>query len=351
MTQTKYRAILQALLASVFFAASAPVAKALLFRVDPVMLAACLYLGSGLGLLVLKITLYRLKPNAEAHLVKADLPWLLGAILAGGIAAPIVLMYGLRNTSASTASLLLNFEGIATSVIAAGMFREALGKRVWMAVLLVCTASIILSWDRSEKMNVSIGALGIVTACILWGLDNNLTRHISAKDPVMITIIKGIAAGMVSLSLAIVLGNRLPSLRHLGMALTLGFFAYGLSIVFFIMALRNLGAARTSVYFGTAPFIGALFSCVLLKEVPGVLFLLAMPLMIAGAFCLLVEKHDHAHTHPPIEHDHIHDHDDEHHEHDHEPTSDGFHSYRHRHDPITHSHPHTPDIHHRHTHG
>jgi drug/metabolite transporter (DMT)-like permease len=350
MAHTKYRAITQAFLASLFFATSAPIAKTLLIEVDPVMLAALLYLGSGFGLLLLKVTLLRMKPNAEAHLTKTDMPWLIGAILAGGIAAPIVLMCCLRSTSASTASLLLNFEGVATSVIAAIMFREALGKRVWLAVMLVTVGSILLSWDRSEAMRFSIGAFGIVAACTLWGLDNNLTRHISAKDPVMITMIKGIGAGVVSLGMAILLGERLPSLRHISVAVVLGFFAYGLSIVFFITALRHLGAARTSAYFGTAPFIGALLSCAFLKEAPDASFLFAVPIMIAGAICLLIEKHEHPHTHPEIEHDHLHDHDDEHHNHDHETITNGFHSYRHKHCAITHMHPHTPDIHHRHEH-
>ena len=199
-------------------------------------------------------------------------------------------------------------------------------------------------------MRFSIGALGIVAACTLWGLDNNLTRHISAKDPVMITMIKGLGAGVVSLAMALLLGERLPGFRYIGVAVVLGFFAYGLSIVFFITALRHLGAARTSAYFGTAPFIGALLSLALLKEAPDASFLFAVPIMIAGAICLLIEKHEHTHTHPEFEHDHRHDHDDDHHNHDHDTMTDGFYSYRHKHSAITHSHPHTPDIHHRHEH-
>jgi drug/metabolite transporter (DMT)-like permease len=350
MVHTHYRAIIWALLASLFFAASAPLAKILLAEVEPVMLAALLYLGCGIGLLLFKVTVHRIKPAGEAHLARADMPWLIGAILAGGVAAPIVLLYGLRYTSAATASLLLNFEGVATSVIAAIMFREALGKRVWTAVILVTLGSIILSWDRTGTLSLSAGALGVAAACTLWGLDNNLTRQISAKDPVTITIIKGIGAGLVSLCMALVLGNHLPSIRHIGMAIVLGFFAYGLSIVFFITAMRHLGAARTSAYFGTAPFIGAMLSFVLLREIPDVSFMCAVPIMAAGAILLLIEKHEHPHTHEEIEHEHGHDHDDEHHSHDHETMANGFHSYRHRHCSITHTHPHTPDIHHRHEH-
>ncbi|MEN6306460.1 MAG: DMT family transporter [Anaerohalosphaeraceae bacterium] len=350
MGHTKYHAITQAFLASLFFAASAPLAKTLLADIDPVMLAALLYLGCGVGLLVLKTAMHRIKADAEAHLSGTDMPWLLGAILAGGVVAPIVLLYSLRNTSAATASLLLNFEGVATSVIAAIMFREAIGKRVWIAVILVTIGSIILSWDRSETLRLSIGALGIIAACALWGLDNNLIRHISAKDPVTITIIKGIVAGIVSFGMALLLGNHLPGIRHIGMAVLLGFFAYGLSIVFFISALRHLGAARTSAYFGTAPFIGVLLSLVLLKEVPDASFMFAVPVMVAGAILLLIEKHEHTHIHEEFEHEHGHKHDDEHHVHDHEMATNGFYSHPHKHCIITHIHPHLPDIHHRHEH-
>jgi drug/metabolite transporter (DMT)-like permease len=259
-------------------------------------------------------------------------------------------MFGLRSTPAATASLLLNFEGAATSVIAAIMFREALGKRVWIAVTLITAASVILSWNIAGNLGFSIGALGVIGACVLWGLDNNVTRHISAKDPLTITISKGLSAGIVSLGIALALGNHLPSFGHIALAVVLGFFAYGLSIVFFISAMRGLGAARTSAYFGTAPFIGALLSFIIFKQLPDVLFLCAMPIMLAGVIFLLNEKHEHAHTHEELEHEHGHDHDEEHHSHDHETISNEFHSYRHKRRAVTHIHPHTPDIHHRHGH-
>ena len=350
MAYSKYHPVVQALLASVFFATSIPAAKMLLGQIDPVMMAALLYLGCGGGLLLFKAVAYRIKPAGQAGLAKTDVPWLLGAICAGGIAAPIVLMFGLRSTPAATASLLLNFEGVATSVIAVIMFREALGRRIWIAVALITAASVILSWDTTGSLRFSIGAIGIIGACVLWGLDNNVTRHISAKDPLAITIAKGLSAGIVSLGIALAIGNRLPSLGHIALAVVLGFFAYGLSIVFFISAMRGLGAARTSAYFGTAPFVGALLSFIVFKQIPDVQFLCAVPIMLAGVICLLNEKHEHAHTHEDIEHEHGHDHDEEHHSHDHEKISNGFHSYRHKHHSITHIHPHTPDIHHRHEH-
>jgi drug/metabolite transporter (DMT)-like permease len=350
MTYSKYHPVVQALLASVFFATSIPAAKMLLGTIEPVMLAALLYLGSGVGLFLFKVVATQIKPTREAGLAKADVPWLIAAIGAGGIAAPIVLMWGLRSTPAATASLLLNFEGVATSVIAAIMFREALGGRIWLAVALITAASVILSWDKTGSLSFSIGAIGIVGACVLWGLDNNVTRHISAKDPLTITIAKGLSAGAVSLGVAVAIGNRLPRLEYIAAAVVLGFFAYGLSIAFFISAMRDLGAARTSAYFGTAPFVGAFLSFIAFKQLPNIQFLCAVPIMLAGVIALLNEKHEHTHTHEELEHEHNHNHDEAHHRHDHEMIPNGFHSYRHKHSAITHTHPHTPDIHHRHTH-
>ncbi|MCI0499952.1 MAG: DMT family transporter [Planctomycetales bacterium] len=297
MTYSKYHPVVQALLASVFFATSIPAAKILLGKIDPVIMAALLYLGSGIGLLLFKVVAHRVKSTDQAGLAKADVPWLIGAICAGGIAAPIVLMFGLRNTPAATASLLMNFEGVATSVIAAIMFKEALGKRIGVAVALITAASVILSWDKTGSLRFSIGAIGIIGACVLWGLDNNVTRHISAKGPLAITIAKGFSAGIVSLGIALALGNSLPSFGYIVLAAVLGFFAYGMSIVFFISAMRNLGAARTSAYFGTAPFIGALLSFIVFKQIPDVQFLCAVPIMLAGVICLLNEKHE-QHAYP-----------------------------------------------------
>ncbi|MHB9068732.1 MAG: DMT family transporter [Sedimentisphaerales bacterium] len=350
MMNFNYRPIAHALLASALFAASVPFSKILLRDVEPVMLAALLYLGSGVGLLLHKAVVRKIKPSSEAGLIKTDVPWLVGAMLAGGIAAPIVLMLSLRITPASTASLLLNFEGVATSLIAAVMFREALGKRIWIAIAVITVASIILTWNRTSPFGFSVGTLGILVACALWGLDNNFIRRISAKDPTTITILKGLVAGSFSLCLAFALNNHLPSVKHILMAAAIGFFSYGMSIVFFISAMRILGAGRTSTYFGTAPFIGALFSFIIFKEFPDVLFLIASSLMVFGVIYLLYEKHEHIHAHDETEHEHGHGHDEEHHLHEHETASNGFHSFRHKHCAITHAHPHTPDIHHRHEH-
>lgn len=345
----------QALLAAALFGASAPIAKLLLGEIAPVPLAAFLYLGSGISLTLIR-GLRRLggqSTEGEARISKADIPWLAGAILAGGVAAPIVLMFGLRNTPAATASLLLNFEGAATTLIAVLVFKEATGRRLWWAVTLITAASLLLSWNTDSEWGVSLGAAGVLGACILWGIDNNLTRNVSAKDPLAIVTVKGLSAGLFSLVLALILRNPLPGLRIILGAMILGSVSYGLSIVSFILAMRELGAARTSAWFGTAPFVGALLSFVLFRDVPNVPFLVSIPIMIMGATLLLGEEHGHLHVHPPVEHEHRHRHEDRHHAHKHtdsEIPPNRLHSHLHRHEEIEHDHPHTPDTHHRHGH-
>jgi len=347
---------LQAIIAAVLFGISAPLAKFLLGNIEPVLLAALLYLGCGFGLLFLRlIQKLAIKQTAkEANLALKDLPWLTGAILAGGVAAPIILMISLNNTPAATASLLLNFEGAATTVIAAVAFKEALGKRVWAAVALITCASIILTWDTNGAWGFSIGAVGVIAACAFWGMDNNFTRNISAKDPVAIVIVKGIAAGTVSLIIALFLGNSIPGLKIVLASLILGFFSYGISIIMFIFAMRSLGAARTSAFFGSAPFIGTIISLLLFRERPEVNLILSLPVMIVGTVFILWEDHVHVHKHERLEHAHRHTHDDNHHIHEHDHEYDGEknkeHTHWHIHEELEHEHPHTPDIHHRHLH-
>ena len=326
----------QAILAAALFGASAPLAKLLLGSIAPVPLAAFLYLGSGLGLLLYRF-LQKLKPHGqtkEAGITKTDLPWLAGAILAGGVAAPIVLMSSLRNTPAVTASLLLNFEGVATTLIAALFFREAIGRRIWLAIFCITAAGILLTGDFQGGWGFSVSAFGVIAACIFWGMDNNFTRNISAKNPQSITIIKGLGAGSVSLVLALTLGNPLPGILIILKAMLLGCFSYGVSVMLFIFAMRNLGAARTSAFFGTAPFIGAILSIILFHEWPGLLFVGVLLIMAVGVFLLLNENHSHRHIHSAFEHEHSHRHDDEHHHHVHENQEipgDGQHSHRHVH--------------------
>ncbi|MFN8527709.1 MAG: DMT family transporter [Anaerolineae bacterium] len=353
MEITQRNATFQALAAAVLFGASAPLAKLLLGQVDPIFLAGFLYLGSGAGILLFKLLRTRSTDSeAEAKLSRPDLPWLIGAVVAGGFVAPIVLMFSLRETAASTASLLLNFEGVATALIAAVVFKEAISGRALWALVAVTLGSILLSWNTESSWGFSLGALGIVAACFLWGIDNNLTRNISAKDPLTIVLVKGLGAGSVSFVLALLLGSPLPPIMTILGAMLLGSLSYGLSIVLFIRAMRGLGAARTSAVFGTAPLAGVVLSLVLFQEAPSLLFGGALVLMIAAMALLLTEKHAHPHHHEAVTHDHRHRHDDGHHNHDHPGMSSRSlaHSHVHTHEALKHEHPHLPDIHHRHAH-
>jgi len=342
----------QAILAAILFGVSAPISKLILAYVDPIPMAAFLYLGSGVVLLLFRI-IQRLNHNfkeVEAKINKGDAKWIIGAIISGGVLAPIILMFSLPNTHASTASMLLNFEGVATTLIAVLAFKEAIGKRVWFAIALITIASILLSWNFIGKWGFSIGALGVVLACILWGVDNNFTRNISSKDPFIIVTIKGIGAGTFSLLLAFITQSKFPGIKLVLGIMLLGFFSYGLSIVLFIFAMRSLGASRTSTFFGTAPFVGTVLSFLLFRELPNVLFYISLPVMILGAILILGEKHGHIHSHNTLGHEHRHDHEDEHHIHKHNEGENVEHSHSHQHENAEHTHSHKPDLHHRHKH-
>lgn len=342
----------QAIIAALLFGASAPLAKLLLDDIQPVMLAGLLYLGCGLGLLALRLfqNFVTKQASKEAGLSAVDLPWLTGTIIAGGVAAPIILMLSLKHTPAATASLLLNFEGVSTSLIALLIFKEALGKRIWSAIGLITLASIILTWDSEGAWGLSIGAAGVLLACTFWGLDNNFTRNISAKDPLSIVTIKGIVSGSVSLCISFVTGGIFPQLSAVLAALVLGFFSYGISIMLFILAMRNLGAARASGFFSSAPFIGAVISLLLFREWPGITFLISFSIMLAGIALILWEDHRHLHRHERFEHEHRHKHADGHHNHPHNKDTSEEHSHWHIHEELEHQHLHMPDIHHRHAH-
>lgn len=332
-----------------FFGASAPFAKLLLGDISPIYLAAFLYLGSGTGISLLKLSQKITRPSQqlEAGIRKADIKWLAGAIISGGVMAPIVLMVSLQNTAASTASLLLNFEGVGTTLIALLFFKEAISCRAWMAILVITLASIFLSTNFSEGFGVSLGALGVVLACVLWGLDNNLTRNISGKDPLVIVAWKGLVAGTFSFFLAFMLGNSPPSFTSIALTMGLGFISYGLSTILFILSMRGLGAARTSAFYGTAPLAGVLLSIFIFRESPSISYIIAGLLMIGGALLLINEEHSHFHAHTALMHEHSHKHDDSAHRHD---TSLERHSHEHEHLMEEHQHDHMPDIHHRHEH-
>ena len=354
MPSKKVSPPLLALLAAVLFGFSTPLAKWMLGETDSVMLAAFLYLGSGLGVSLLLWMQKRAAKDqpVEAKITKKDIPWLLGAVACGGVAAPVLLMIALRHSSAASASLLLNFEGAATALIAALLFKESVGKRTVLAITLITLASILLSWNPSGSWNFSLGALGILAACALWGLDNNFTRNISAKNPLEIVAIKGLAAGSFSLLLGLALSRPLPDVRQILLAMFIGFICYGCSIVLYVLALRRLGTARTSTLYGVAPFVGAVVSLFLFKEQPQLQFIFALPLMMIGAWLMLKEAHSHRHLHPAVTHEHAHTHPDEHHQHVHADGSVfvGTHSHIHTHEVLVHEHAHTPDIDHRHVH-
>ncbi|RPI26043.1 MAG: DMT family transporter [Chloroflexota bacterium] len=353
MQTSKRLPIIQALLAAILFGASAPLSKLLLNEIDPIVLAALLYIGSGLSATVIQSIQRLVTGNrpVEAQLKRADLPWMAGAILTGGVLAPILLMVSLDKTPAATASLLLNFETVATALVAGLVFRESIGRSVWMAVGLVTLASVVLSWNGGS-WGFSVGALGVLGACILWGLDNNLTRNVSAKDPLAIVMLKGFGAGGFSLLLALLLGRSLPGALVVVLSLLVGGFCYGLSIALFVLALRSLGAARTGTLYASAPFVGAALSLAVFRDGLNVQLILSLPLMAGGPLLLLRENHTHSHQHDTLEHEHCHTHDDHHGDH-HARESDsepGSHTHWHRHEPVSHAHDHTPDLHHRHGH-
>jgi drug/metabolite transporter (DMT)-like permease len=339
--------IFQALLAALFFGASAPISKLLLGDVPPVLMAAFLYLGSGTGISLIKLTQRLTSNQKEAGIKSPDIKWLAGAIISGGIAAPIILMISLKNTPASTASLLLNFECVSTTLIAMLIFKEAISRSAWIAIAVITMASILLSTNFGNSWGMSLGALGVLLACVLWGVDNNFTRNISAKDPLTIVAWKGLLSGTFSLLLGLLLGQRLPALTSILSILLLGFLSYGLSTMLFIYSMRGLGAARTSALYGTAPLAGVLLSIVIFGELPSLLFITAAIIMVGGALLLINEEHAHSHVHTVLFHEHSHRHDDHAHKHD---EVDGVHSHEHEHPAEEHEHGHMPDIHHRHGH-
>jgi len=260
-------------------------------------------------------------------------------------------MWGLQFTQGSTASLLLNLEGVLTAWLAWFVFHENFDRRIAVGMLLIVTAGALLSWQQVPIFGVAWGVLAIICACLFWAIDNNLTRKISASDASQIAMIKGLVAGITNLSLGLAVGGQLPATGVMAAAGVLGLFGYGISLVLFVLALRNLGRARTAAYFSIAPFAGAALALPLLGETPGVLFWPATVLMGIGVWLHFSERHEHSHTHEPMQHAHRHTH-DEHHQHTHDFPWDGTqaHSHEHVHAAITHSHHHFPDMHHRHRH-
>lgn len=342
-----------AIIAAALFGASAPFSKLLLGEIPPLQLAGLLYLGSGIFLLLLKwMQIAWFRSHVGASLRKTDMPWLFGAVVAGGFLAPVALMYGLSTTPAATASMLLNFESAATTLLAVLFFREHIGRRVVVALSLLTGACLILAFDATGHFGFSFGALFVLLACVLWGADNNFTRNISSRDPMAIVIVKGIGAGSFSFVLSLMTGSHLPAPYHAFLALGVGGLSYGASLLLFILALRDLGSARASALIASAPFMGAVISFMIYRQMPTVQFWISVPLMLAGILLLFSESHVHAHVHDATVHDHPHAHSDEHHRHEHDEKDAGVkrHRHEHRHDAMVHVHNHAPDIHHRHAH-
>ncbi len=347
---TPYLLVLAAVL---LFGVQAPLAKVLLEGAEPIPVSALLYLGAGLGIygfrLLLRLGGVR---HEEARLSWRDWPWLLPSILIGGVLAPILLMIGLAQTPAATASLLLNFEGAATALLGVWIFGEAVERRTWWAVSLLAAGSVLLSLQLGAAWGISLGALAILAACLLWGVDNHLARYLSAKDPLSLVAFRGVTAGCLTLLLAFLFGQMFPSWPIILGGLGLGFISYGLALAFFARAMRDLGATRATAFFSLSPFVGALLSFAIFREMPGLLFFVSLPFMVAGAYLLTSEQHLHRHDHQASAHEHRHRH-DEHHLHPHpegEPPPHSAHSHWHTHHALTHEHPHTPDLHHRHRH-
>jgi len=341
-----------ALIAAALFGASAPLAKLLLNQLSPILLAALLYLGSGIGLsgwLWLRRSITAGK-STEARLKRQDLPWLGSAILAGGILGPILLLIGLRGTPASSASLLLNLEGVFTVLLAWFIFKENFDRRIALGMAAIVAGGGLLSWAGKPEFGIPWGSIFIAGACLAWAIDNNLTRRVSSADPVQIAAAKGLFAGVVNLSIALALGMKMPRLTVITLAALLGFLSYGVSLTLFVLALRHMGTARTGAYFSTGPFVGALLSLLIFRDRLTLALVAAAVLMVIGVWLHLTERHEHAHVHEEMEHEHRHSHDEHHQHHDDPALLAQTHTHVHRHERLRHAHSHYPDIHHRHEH-
>ncbi len=346
--------ILDAVAAAVLFGASVPLAKLLTGEIGPVLLAGLLYLGSGaalLGIHALRRTLFNRHTRREAGIALSDLPALAAAIASGGIVAPVLFVIGLHLASGTAASLLLNFENVFTALLAWFVFKENFDRRIALGMVTILIAGALLAWPTSRTGGSALGMLAVVGACLAWALDNNLTRKISARDPVQIAGAKGLVAGTVNIGIGLLGGGTLPPYIGIAGAVVIGVAGYGFSLMLYVLALRRIGAARTGAYFALAPFVGAGSAIVVLREYPGVLFWLAAGLMALGVWLHISEHHEHAHQHDSVTHDHSHRH-DEHHQHTHNFPWDGRepHAHPHYHPLLSHSHRHYPDLHHRHRH-
>jgi drug/metabolite transporter (DMT)-like permease len=339
------RGVLRCLAAAVLFGAAAPAASQLAGEMPTLVLAGLLYLGAAAAVLP---SVIRRRPEAQG--LRAGWRPLAVAVVFGGALGPALLVAGLARIPAATGSLLLNFELVATLVLAAIVFHEYLGRRLVAAAALVTFAGVLLVWQPGTAIDV--GGLFIIGACICWGVDNSVTARIDQLSPEQITFTKGAVAGTVNLILGLAFASAAGvDLRHIAAALAIGALGYGASITLWVKGARDLGAARGQLLFAAAPFIGALLSWTLLGESISLVQIVAVPIAAAGVALSFRTGHQHAHRHVELDHEHEHTHDgDEHHDHDHPDEFVGRHTHRHHHEPIEHVHPHVPDLHHRHPH-
>lgn len=334
MQRGNMKSIMYAVMAAVFYAMNVPLSKLLLKNVGATTMAALLYLGAGIGIGIMSI-IHREHKHQEDHLTKKDLPFVIGMIVLDMI-APIFLMFGIRYGTSANASLLGNFEIVATTLIALFIFKETVSLRLWAAISLITISSILLSFEGAGSFRFSFGSLFVLLAALCWGFENNCTRNISSKSTYEIVILKGIFSGLGALVIAIVLHEPLPRILYIAEALLLGFVAYGLSIFFYVRAQNTLGAAKTSAYYAVAPFIGAFLSFLLLKEQLSFTYVIALIVMIMGT-CLVVADtliKNHTHEHP---HTFTHTHDGYTHTH----TITHSHAHNHYFHDDKHSHHHT----------
>jgi drug/metabolite transporter (DMT)-like permease len=344
------RGVLAALAAALLFGAGTPFAKLLLDQASPWLIASLLYLGSGIGLAVLR----RFRGQPAGRLQAGEAKWLAAAVLAGGVAGPVLLMIGLAAMPASTASLLLNAEAVFTALLAWFVFKENVDRRVALGMVAIVAGGVLLAWPGNLEYGSLWPALCVAGACLAWAIDNNLTRKVSLADASWIAMVKGLGAGTTNLVIALMLGASWPAWPVVAGAGVVGFASYGASLALFVVGLRELGTARTGAYFSVAPFFGALLAIGLLGEPVTLPLAGAAILMVIGVALHLSERHDHPHAHEPVEHEHEHVHgpEDVHHDHVHVPSlpPGTRHTHSHRHEPLVHSHPHYPDAHHRHDH-
>jgi drug/metabolite transporter (DMT)-like permease len=337
---------------AVLFGVSTPLAKALVGSIPPLWLAALLYLGAGLGLLMVLGARWVFTTDAPIALPTArDWTWIGAAIGLGGVVGPIALMYGLTLTTAASASLLLNLEAVLTALLAWFLFKENFDRRIALGMLVIVAGATLLTVTPSGGRGSVPGSLLVAAACLCWALDNNLTRKVSGSDAVFLAALKGLVAGSVSASLAWALGIPMPPFPSIASAAAVGFLGYGVSLVLFILALRHLGTARAGAYFSVAPFFGAVLAVLAGQDAMTWPLVAAAALMGLGVWLHVSERHAHEHIHEPFLHTHAHAH-DEHHRHAHHDEWNGAepHVHQHAHAALKHSHPHYPDVHHRHLH-